>query len=97
MGPSGTTIAALETSVDVASKLFQNARAEYIDVLFAQRDLMDARLVLIETKNQQLSGIVAAYQSLGGGDALADEPLEVPGRHRPAYMAPRSPEPVPLP
>ena len=90
-------ILALETSVDVASKLFQNARAEYIDVLFAQRDLMDARLVLIETKNQQLSGIVAAYQSLGGGDALADEPLEVPGRHRPAYMAPRSPEPVPLP
>jgi len=79
---------ALEASVDVATKLFQNARAEYIDVLFAQRDLMDARLVLIETKNLQLSAIVTAYQSLGGGDALAGEPLELPGRHRPAFVTP---------
>lgn len=79
---------ALEASVDVASKLFQNARAEYIDVLFAQRDLMDARLVLIETKNLQLSAIVTAYQSLGGGDALAGEPLELPGRHRPSFVTP---------
>ena len=30
----------LEAAVEVASKLFQNARIEYIDVLFAQRDLM---------------------------------------------------------
>lgn len=85
-------ILALETSVDVASKLFQNARAEYIDVLFAQRDLMDARLVLIDTKNMQLSAIISAYQSLGGGDAMAEEPLEIPGRHRPAFMTPRPAE-----
>ena len=57
----------LEASVDTATKLFQNARAEYMDVLFAQRDLMDARMVLIETKKQQLSAIVNAYQALGGG------------------------------
>jgi NodT family efflux transporter outer membrane factor (OMF) lipoprotein len=58
---------ALERSVAVASNLFQNARVEYIDVLFAQRDLVDARMVLIETKQQQLSAIVNAYQALGGG------------------------------
>ena len=40
----------LEASVEFATKLFQNARVEYIDVLFAQRDLMDARMVLIDTK-----------------------------------------------
>lgn len=57
----------LEASVDNASKLFQNARAEYIEVLFAQRDLMEARMVLIETKKEQLSAIVNAYQALGGG------------------------------
>lgn len=73
---------ALETSVQVASRLFQNARAEYIDVLFAQRDLQEARLDLIEAKNSQLKGIVTAYQSLGGGNALAWEPLDLPGRHR---------------
>jgi len=57
----------LEASIVSASNLYQNARTEYIDVLFAQRDLMDARMVLIETKKQQLSAIVNAYQALGGG------------------------------
>jgi NodT family efflux transporter outer membrane factor (OMF) lipoprotein len=65
---------ALEASVDVASKLFQNARAEYMDVLFSQRDLMDARMVLIETKLEQLSAVVNAYQALGGGATLVVEP-----------------------
>lgn len=58
---------ALEASVDSASKLFQNARAEYVEVLLAQREMMEARMVLIETKQQQLSAIVNAYQALGGG------------------------------
>lgn len=66
----------LEASVDSATKLFQNARAEYIDVLFSQRDLRDARMVLIDTKKQQLSAIVNAYQALGGGDLLANSTLE---------------------
>ncbi|OYP34612.1 hypothetical protein CGZ80_14230 [Rhodopirellula sp. MGV] len=60
-------LASLESSVDNATKLFQNARAEYMEVLFAQRDLMEARLVLIETKQQQLAAVVNAYQALGGG------------------------------
>jgi NodT family efflux transporter outer membrane factor (OMF) lipoprotein len=64
-------LASLEASVDSATKLFQNARAEYIEVLFAQRDLMDARMVLIDTKKQQLAAVVNAYQALGGGDLLA--------------------------
>lgn len=63
-------VAALEESVDVATNLFQNARAEYVDVLFSQRDLLEARVTLIETKQQQLSAIVNAYQALGGGYLL---------------------------
>ncbi len=59
---------ALEASVDVASKLFQAARAEYVEVLLAQRDLLEARMVLIDTRMQQLTAIVNAYQALGGGD-----------------------------
>jgi outer membrane protein, multidrug efflux system len=61
----------LQASVDIASKLFQNARAEYVEVLLAQRDFMEARMVLIETKKEQLSAIVNAYQALGGGDFCA--------------------------
>jgi hypothetical protein len=57
----------LEAAVQFADDLFQNARIEYIDVLFAQRDLRDARVVLIDTKTEQLSAIVKAYQALGGG------------------------------
>ena len=58
---------ALRESVDVAGKLFQNARAEYIEVLFAQRDLMEARMVTVDTKREQLTAVVNAYQALGGG------------------------------
>jgi len=60
-------LASLEASVDAATKLFNAARIEYLDVLFAQRDLMDARKVLIETKKEQLGAIVNTYQALGGG------------------------------
>lgn len=67
----------LEASVDNASKLFQSARGDYIDVLLSQRDMMEARLILIETKQQQVASILKAYQALGGGGAagnlLADE------------------------
>ena len=64
----------LEASVDIAGKLFQNARAEYVEVLLAQRDLQDARLSLIQIKMQQLSAVVNAYHALGGGSAFADAP-----------------------
>ncbi|MDY3562835.1 TolC family protein [Gemmata sp. JC673] len=64
-------ITALEASVDAATKLFQNARVEYIEVLIAQRDQLEAQTVLIDTKRQQLSAIVNAYQALGGGNSLS--------------------------
>ncbi|QDU75782.1 Toluene efflux pump outer membrane protein TtgI precursor [Bremerella volcania] len=66
-------VAALEQSVEVATNLFQNARSEYVDVLFSQRDLLEARVDLIETKQQQLSAIVNAYQALGGGYLLTSQ------------------------
>jgi multidrug efflux system outer membrane protein len=69
---------ALEASVDSASKLFQNARVEYVEVLLALRDLMDARTVLIETKKEQLAAVVNAYQALGGGAFLGAPRLGAP-------------------
>ena len=76
---------ALEASVDTSTKLFQNARVEYIEVLFAQRDFLEAKLVLIETKKEQLSAIVNAYQALGGGVVLPIPP-PAPPRHRHWYQ-----------
>ncbi len=88
-------VAALETSVDVASNLFLNARVEYIDVLFAQRDLFDARRDLIDTKQEQLSAIVNAYQALGGGWRIGPPELVTPPVLRAA--PPRNVEAVPAP
>jgi outer membrane protein TolC len=97
---------ALEKSVDIAQKLFQAARVEYIDVLFAQRDLMDARMVLIDTKREQLSAIVNTYQALGGGlirnqygePSVESPPANVPVKAPPADEAlppaPAMPEPA---
>jgi NodT family efflux transporter outer membrane factor (OMF) lipoprotein len=85
-------VKALEESVNVATDLFMAARpeAQYIDVLFAQRDLLEAKTVLIETKQQQLSAIVNAYQALGGGVLVLDEFQSAPGMYGP----PPEPQPV---
>jgi outer membrane protein TolC len=60
-------LASLEASVENANQLFQNARAEYMEVLLAQRGMMEARIELIEAKQKELAAIVQTYQALGGG------------------------------
>lgn len=62
----------LESSVENATKLFQSARGDYIDVLLSQRDLLEAKTVLIDTKQKQLSAVINAYQALGGGGRPGD-------------------------
>ncbi len=82
---------ALEKSVDLATDLFMSGRhdVEYLDVLLVQRDLLDARTVLIETKQQQLSAIVNAYQALGGGSMFMEEILQaVDGLDQPVPESP---------
>lgn len=58
---------ALDDSNEVATMLFRNSRADYLEVLMNQRDALDAKLELIEAKQKQLSAAVDVYQSLGGG------------------------------
>ena len=82
----------LETSVEVATKLFQGLKVEYVEVLLAQRDLLEARTALIEIKRQQLTAVVNAYQALGGGDLLT-----TPARVVPAPVPVLVPLPVPVP
>jgi NodT family efflux transporter outer membrane factor (OMF) lipoprotein len=88
-------LASLEGAVVTASGLYQSARAEYVEVLLAQRDLLDARTVLIETKQQQLAAIVSAYQALGGGTWLANSPQNTAGLDNPPPPQPQ-PEPEPI-
>ena len=58
---------ALVESIDIANQLFKNNRADYLEVLMTQRDLLETKMQLIETKEKQLSTVVAIYKSLGGG------------------------------
>jgi NodT family efflux transporter outer membrane factor (OMF) lipoprotein len=103
----------LQSAVTSAMQLFQSAhaqggeRADYVDVLTAQRDLFDVRMALIETKRQQLDAVVLAYQALGGGGVPIDGllpagaenedgvklPLVQPPQVQPEVIAPPAPAP----
>ncbi len=58
---------ALTQSIAISSNLYKSARADYMEVLFTQRDALQARFELIETKMRQLHAIVNIYRALGGG------------------------------
>jgi len=58
---------ALNHSIEISNELFRNARADYLEVLMTQRDALDSKLELVETKKQQLNAMVNIYRSLGGG------------------------------
>lgn len=87
---------ALHASVTAATNLFQAGRIEYIEVLFAQRDYRDAQIATIETKRQQLSAIINAYQALGGGVNFAQVPTHCLNLHmQPLPAAQQSSPPSP--
>lgn len=60
-------VTALTQSIDISNDLFKAARADYFEVLMTQRDALQSKLELIETKKQQLTAVVDIYQALGGG------------------------------
>lgn len=57
----------LTESIDISNQLFQSARADYMEVLLTQRDALEAKMRLIETKQIQMNTMVNLYKSLGGG------------------------------
>ncbi len=58
---------ALSSSITISSNLFRSARADYMEVLLTQRDALESRFELVETRKQQLNAMVNVYQALGGG------------------------------
>ena len=60
-------VEALMTSIDLSTRLFQSARIEYIEVLLTQRDALESRIELIETKKDQMLAKINIYKALGGG------------------------------
>lgn len=60
-------VEALTQSINISNNLFNSARAEYTEVLFTQRDALESRFDLVETKMQQMTAMVNIYRALGGG------------------------------
>ncbi len=60
-------VEALTQSIDISTGLFKSARADYMEVLLTQRDALESKFELVETKKQQMNAMVNIYQQLGGG------------------------------
>jgi outer membrane protein, multidrug efflux system len=58
---------ALTQSIDISTFLFKSARADYMEVLLTQRDALESKFELVETKMQQMNAMVNIYRALGGG------------------------------
>jgi outer membrane protein TolC len=60
-------VAALTESISISNELFRYARADYMEVLLTQRDALESKFELIETKMKQMHAWVDVYRALGGG------------------------------
>lgn len=58
---------ALNQSVDISLSLFASAKADYMEVLLTQRDALESKFDLVETKMEQMNAMVDLYKALGGG------------------------------
>lgn len=58
---------ALNTSIDASNELFKWARADYLEVLMTQRDALEAKLELVETRKNQWLAEIGLYRKIGGG------------------------------
>jgi len=60
-------VQALTESVEISNNLFRSARADYMEVLMTQRDALESKFDLVETKMMQMHAMVGIYRALGGG------------------------------
>lgn len=58
---------AQQRRLELAQLLYKNGESSYLDVLTAQTDLYDARLLLVAARAQRLTNLVDLYRALGGG------------------------------
>lgn len=66
-GLKSLQVDALDKSIVASNDLFKSARVNYFEVLMTQRDALEAKLELIETKKEQMNAVVHFYRDLGGG------------------------------
>lgn len=60
-------VKALTESIDISLLLFRSARADYMEVLLVQREALESKIELVETKKEQMTAQIQMYKALGGG------------------------------
>ena len=60
-------VAALNRAVDVSNELFLAGYASYLEVITAQRNVLDAELAQVELRRQQFEQLTSLYRATGGG------------------------------
>nr|WP_249665481.1 TolC family protein [Mucilaginibacter sp. Bleaf8] len=60
-------VQALNNAVSVANDLYLVGRANYLEIITAQRNVLDAELELANTKKNIFLGAINLYRSVGGG------------------------------
>ena len=65
--PKEEQVEALTKSIEITNRLFRSARADYLEVLLTQREALESKMALVETKKDQLLARVNMYRNLGGG------------------------------
>ncbi|GAB3988603.1 TolC family protein [Spirosoma daeguense] len=60
-------VSVLRQAATTSNELFANGYATYLEVITAQRNVLEAELSLITTKRLQFLSLVGLYRSLGGG------------------------------
>jgi multidrug efflux system outer membrane protein len=58
---------ALNQSTTISNRLFMSARADYMEVLLTQREALESKFELVETRMNQMHAMVNIYRALGGG------------------------------
>ncbi|SEL35014.1 efflux RND transporter permease subunit [Parapedobacter koreensis] len=58
---------ALLMAVDAANELFKAGRATYLDIITAQRNVLDAEINLVQTRREKAITKLSLYKALGGG------------------------------
>ena len=60
-------VEALQQAVSISDDLFKANYATYLEVISAQRNVLDAELELTDTRRQQFLLLIDLYRALGGG------------------------------
>jgi multidrug efflux system outer membrane protein len=60
-------VESLRQAVDLADLGYRGGVASYLEYLDSERQLLDAQLLLVQIRRQELTNIITLYRALGGG------------------------------